>query len=322
MDSPDSTPRPLHRRALPWLGGGALVLLLVVGLVAPEHAIGPVGAALTGVPGPWPADWQALLAAPNSRPLGMESATALRCPEDPVTGDPLAQPSFVLITGLDRDMPPQLVACHERACFHIRSGRGNVEYALLYFVTLGGDVDSFAAPISGRLPEAAARAAVERSMASLAAQDRSGIALAGRRGAVAAKDAEAIRVLRESLQARNHRLRLCAAWTAGAAGNRDLVPSLRNALGREPDLQVREELARSLALLGDRSGLPLLLAAFEAPPRWRGHGPSEPASDAERRARAHRGLTALAGEDLGGLFDPAAAGAWQAWAAGRKAQPK
>lgn len=329
MDSPESAPRPSRRRLLlPLTGGVVIVVILILGLVLPgpepdsgsricrESVIGPLGAALTGPPGPWPGSWAALLAAPSSRPLGLEGTMALRCPEDPQAGDPLAAPSFVLISGLDRDMPPVLVACHERACFHIRSGRGNVSYAQLWFVTLGGTIDYFAVQVTPLEDGTQARRRVEQSLAALVGRDRRGLAVAAERGAVTAGDPQAIGVVTDALRSDDHRVRQCAAWTAGAAGHPALTAPLRDALDRDPEIEVREEIARSLAKLGDPAGVPVLLAAFagtaDVP---RGHGPGEPAAPRERRARAHAGLVALAGRDVGGLFDgPAAVAAWREWA--------
>jgi hypothetical protein len=328
MDSPDSKPRSPLRRALPWIGVGALVVVvLIVGpfLPGPEpdsgarvcrsHAIGPIGGALTGPPGPWPVNWQELLDRPNSAQLGMEGAAVLRAPDDPATGDPLSDPSFVLVTGLDRDMPPQLVACYERACFHVESVRGSTKYAVLHFVTLGGEVEAFALQITTGTTEAAARAAVERSMQRLIALDQAAIELTRLRQPLAAGDAATTTAWRTALShPQNHRLRLCAAWVAGASTNRALVPALQRALRAEREQQVREELARSLAMLGDRAGLAVLLGTFEAPVRLQRTQSGEPASDQERRSRAHDGLVALAGENHGGLFDAAAVAAWKAWA--------
>jgi hypothetical protein len=289
---------------------------------------GPAATAAFADPtAPWPASWRELLDDPRRGAVtGFGSAVALRCPEDSARAgaDPLTNPSYELVKGLERDMPPFLIACHEREVFHVwspslRADEQKVRYASAWMFTVCGERVRFIRQIGTGEADADAGARVTVELQGLVRRNQDAIAFAIKaRDQLKAGSDRARADIRGALRrAGAPRMRACAAWAAGAAGDRSIVPALHQALRSERSASVREEVARALALLGDRAGVPLLIAALEAR-NLAGAAPGDPAPPDVRRRRAYTALVQLAGRDLG---DPARApealAAWKDWAAGR-----
>ncbi len=342
------TRRTALRRWAPWLlgagglavAGGVLHALPGAGpdpghWVCERTVFGPLATGFvraTAGGEPWPRDLPSLLSAAGyGEPL---PAGALRCPDDAGREgrDPLADPSVVLVPGLRADMPPATIALYERAAFHspllhVSDGR-RVPGVGLHLATIGGTVD-LARDAIGAEGDGEARRAVLQEVERAVAADRCGLDIAGRVRDVAASDSpvrEAARqAVRRGLADPEPRVRAFAAWTAAESRDASFVPSLRAALSGSRDDRTpsaREEAARALALLGDRSGDKVLVQALDAEDR---DGPwGDPAPGLARRSRAIEALRKLEGDDDKGYraFEPpwrreAALARWRAWAAAK-----
>ncbi|MCI0340940.1 MAG: HEAT repeat domain-containing protein [Planctomycetales bacterium] len=348
MDSPiPGRPRSWLRRWAPWLLGAGTVavaggILHALPGVEPDSGhwvcertvFGPLAAGFARAAArrePWPQDLPELL-----RAAGYGEALpplALRCPDDlgREARDPLADPSFVLVPGLRADMPPETIALYEREAFHSvplhHASEGRLPGVAIHVATLGGDVQLGRALV-GSGGEAAARAALLSQVESLVARDRRGLALASRARDARAGDEAARAALRAGLADGDERVRAFAAWTCAEAGDLSLVPALRAALPRCGDDRssgAAEEIARALALLGDRSGARVLAEALEAEdPAGRRSDLGDPAPGFSRRTRAFEALGKLPGEKPRGYLPSAdrarragPAAEWRAWAESR-----
>jgi hypothetical protein len=284
---------------------------------------GPVATALLADQGPWPADWPAFFAASGVRELvGAGRPDGLRCPDDTARAgaDPLVEASFALMAGLERDMPPILLACWEREARHVWTVRyrdgGTGRRVTAWVQTLGGgDRLAVDADVPPGVPEAEVQQRVQVRLTALVHAHAVAVAVAREHAACAAGDGGARARCLAALAHADHRTRACAAWALARAGCAEAVPALQVALRRESQLSAREEIARALALLGDRAGVEALLSALAAAPSVGGE-PGDPAPPHVRRDRAHAALRRLAGRDWGHPADPAALAAWQAWGRG------